>query len=662
MPEREADERPIIITALKVGQTANDAPATVTVILPGTLSRSTTLPNSGTLAREVTGLSVTGVGEGLNRLFLRGVGDSPFNGFGQDSVAILFDEARLTYDAPDPGLSLLDIARVEILEGPQGPLYGTGALGGIVKIVPNAPDPSKIAGAIDVGLSTVADGDIGGDLSAMINLPISGGVGAVRAVVYTQAQPGWIDNADGRSDINRSRMRGGRIAVLWKPDRDWSFTLAAAFQGSNAPDSQYVDGGLGPLERPARMAERRDTDSQLLSATVRGKIGAIDLTSVTALSRFEVAADYDATPLAATLGTIGATRARDDRAYSVLDQEVRLEAGVDDRWKWLAGASFLHASTSARVTLRDTVGERDQLTLDRSVTEAALFGEARYTFSSRLSAGLGFRAFYSVVDDEGGETKAPTGDRRRTVRLVPSATIGWKPAEKTNLYVRAASGYRPGGIGFDPDTANQKFRGDRIDTLEVGAKHGGTASGLTITAFVSRWLDVQADVLRSDGLVATRNIGNAGNFGIELSAHQMIGRTRLAASAIAQRSRLDGGNDSIDDRRLPVVPDLAIRASVEHPVALLGWEGNGSLGLRYDGATHLSFDPTLDRRIGQRWTLDSSLSLGRGPWTLAIEGDNLLNSHADSFGFGNPYRLTDQPQSTPLRPRSLSIRIGRRFP
>ncbi|MEP7317052.1 MAG: TonB-dependent receptor plug domain-containing protein, partial [Sphingomicrobium sp.] len=384
--ERESDEQPIIITALKLGQTANDAPAAVSVFLPGALSRSTTLPNSGTLAREATGLSVTGVGEGLNRLFLRGVGDSPFNGFGQDSVAILFDEARLTYDAPDPGLALVDIARVEILEGPQGPLYGTGSLGGIVKIVPNAPDPSKIAGAIDSGLSSVADGDVGGDVSAMINLPVFNGDGAVRAVIYGQTQPGWIDNAGGRSDINQSRMRGGRIAALWKPSNDWNITFAASLQASNAGDSQYVDGGLGPLQRPNRMAEGRDTDSQLLSATVRGKIGSIDLTSITALSRFEVVADYDATPLAATLGTVGATRARDDRAYSLLDQEVRLEGRVDDRWKWLAGTSFLNASTKARVTLRDTLVDKEQLKLDRSVMEVALFGETTYAFSSLLSA------------------------------------------------------------------------------------------------------------------------------------------------------------------------------------------------------------------------------------------------------------------------------------
>ena len=53
----------------------------------------------------------------------------------------ILGDIRLTYNAPDPDLRLYDIDSVEVLEGPQGTLYGAGSLGGIIRSVPKAPDP-----------------------------------------------------------------------------------------------------------------------------------------------------------------------------------------------------------------------------------------------------------------------------------------------------------------------------------------------------------------------------------------------------------------------------------------------------------------------------------------------------------------------------------------
>ena len=90
-------------------------------------------------ARSV-GFSSTHLGSGRNKLFIRGIADSSFSGPTQSPVGVYFDDVRTGYNGADPDLKLVDMHSVEILEGPQGTLYGSGALGGIVLLRPNKPD------------------------------------------------------------------------------------------------------------------------------------------------------------------------------------------------------------------------------------------------------------------------------------------------------------------------------------------------------------------------------------------------------------------------------------------------------------------------------------------------------------------------------------------
>ena len=83
--------------------------------------------------------------------------------------------------------------------------------------------------------------------------------------------------------------------------------------------------------------------------------------------------------------------------------------------------------------------------------------------------------------------------------------------------------------------------------------------------------------------------------------------------------------------------------------------------MRYVGATHLSFDPILDRRTGNYVVVDASITATRGNWSVAIVGDNLTNSSADTFAFGNPYRVRAIPQHTPIKPLTVGVTLGRKF-
>src|SRR3546814_1055849 len=110
------------------------------------------------------------------------------------------DLIRLSYNAPDPDLRLYDIDNVEILEGPQGTLYGAGSLGGIIRVVPKAPDPRAMTVQAIAGLSITQHGDPGGDIAAIANLPVGEDGHALSLVGYMLTAGGYIDHQL-RSDV-----------------------------------------------------------------------------------------------------------------------------------------------------------------------------------------------------------------------------------------------------------------------------------------------------------------------------------------------------------------------------------------------------------------------------------------------------------------------------
>ena len=659
-------EPEIIITARKRVEALSQAPATVRVVDARHLQSAMGVPGTADAADQDAALTVAQLGSGASRLFLRGIGDAPLNGFNQASVAVLFDDARLTYDAPDPDFALVDVDRIEILEGPQGPLYGTGALGGIVKIEPNKPDLSHTSGLVRAGGAALDDSGLSNFQSGFVNLPLATDRLGLRMVAYRALDAGWIDNAGSRHNANSELLVGGRVAVRWRPAVDWTVDLASAIQSRETRDSQYVDGDLGPLNRPARLREPRDSDIKLASLSIEGPLGALRLTSQTAISHQELVTSFDATPLAPVLGTVGATRVRDDRRYSVFDQEIRLSNDSDGPIAWLGGLSVLKASSNGRITASDALTSVPMLRLDRSILETAAFGEITARLTRALSASAGARLFYNDVEEEGATNSGSGMKARGVVRPSASADLNWTPRPGRQFYLRVATAYRPGGLNVVPEAVPRTYAADHLVTAEAGTRllvAGGVA--LDVTAFASRWRHVQADELLSNGLVATQNVGNGENLGVDGELRWAIQPgSSIDVSFLAQTARLDSTADSpieVDDRRLPVVPHLAIRAHYSRKFQIGAVSGEVRAGAHYTGATHLSFDPLLDRRTGGFLTFDAGLDLATGPWSLAITGENLGNSTEDSFAFGNPYRILFAPQRTPLRPRAIGFQITRKF-
>lgn len=649
----------IVVTGRKQVENLATVPAALSVYAPS-VDRTRDAAASGTreVAASIPGLSITNTGPGANRLFIRGVADSPFAGFNQSTVAVLLDDSRINYDAPDPDLRLVDVDRVEVLEGPQGPLYGTGALGGVYRVVPNGPDLIRSSGSIGVTLNGIEQAGIGGDVQAVVNLPVARDYLAIRAVGYQATTPGWISDIGLRNHANAARIAGGRLTARAAPGGGWTIDLGGVAQSINVEDSQYVDRDIEHLARRVAIAEPRSTDFTMVFQHTKGAIGTVTVDASSSVSWHDIDSRYDASASAAAFG-IAAPAAYDEaRRYSVFDQEVRANGALGPRLSWLVGISYLSAASAVTGTIAP-LGEtgRPVLDLRRTISEAAAFAQATYALGGGVKAEFGARVYDNVADDELTDRSAMGSGHLRFVGFSPSVAVSWQPSDGRLIYLRYGSAIRPGGLKA---TGDGRYDADTLDSIELGSRmvFAGGRIRLDGSTFAGTWREVQSDYLLPDGLIASHNVGDARLVGGELSLHWRIqAGWRVSFSGIAQHARLVStttGARLPEDTRLPVVPDIAGTLTTTHEFPLFGWRAAARGSVRVTGPTRLSFDSGLDRHTPAFAELRAGLSASHGAVTAHLTVDNLANARADTFAFGNPFAIRSTSQFTPLQPRTVS--------
>lgn len=653
----------IIVTAQKRPQWLRDVPLSVSVLSFAQLAQSRT-PSSRDISLDLEGLAMTNMGPGRNRQFIRGVADSPFNGLSQSTVAVQMDEARVTFNAPDPDLRLIDVDRVELLKGPQGPLYGSGALGGIYHIVTRKPDFEGISGSIRLSAEAVQHGQQGSGAEGVINLPLVEDRLAVRATGYRFVNGGWISNSGAKQGSNSAETVGLRLALRWRPADGWAVDAGFALQDINSRDSQYVTASDDTLRRENAFAEPTDNDFKLWHGTITGPIGALELTSAT--SYVDHGFDYilDASDASAAFDLTGPVRFEDQRHYSVFNQELRLASSGQNHW--LAGLSYLQATTRGGAQVSDDSGATQPVeSYDRRVIEYAAFGEGRLQIVDRLNLTLGARLFHSIAQDGTGDAPATTPVRISKTILSPSASLSLDLGGRGLLYLRYARAMRPGGLAPADMAASRQFDADELSTIDFGIRRSSDDDRFSLSAslYHTRWDEIQSDYLLSNGLVSTRNAGRGAIFGGEITTQWTIGNGfTLSAGGSAQSARLTRAADGVelDDRRLPIAPTLTGRIALAKSFMLSGdWHGQAAIQANYIGKARLSFDDDLDRSMGNYTVASANAELSRAAWTLGVRMDNLLDVRGDSFAFGNPFSIRAARQYTPLRPRTLMLSVAR---
>ena len=339
------------------------------------------------IASRVAAVSTTHLGSGRNKLFIRGIADSSFTGPTQSTVGQYLGDLRLSYNSPDPDLRLSDLASVEVLEGPQGTLYGSGSLGGIVRLVPNAPDLGRLEASAMLGGSITAHGRPGTDAGAVLNLPLAEDRAGLRVTADGEIQGGYIDKPlDARSNVNRNRIGSARGSLRFALDESWTVDLIGVLQATRGDDSQYADRFGPPLQRSSRAVEGYRADYDQSQVVVSGRIDDVRLRSSTGLAHQELSERYDAT-LPGEPERLFVQRNR-TRMFA---NETRAWVPLGEHTGWILGSSY----TRNRTRLRRELGAPDQPLPATGVTnrseEFTLYGEASLRITPALVGTLGGR-------------------------------------------------------------------------------------------------------------------------------------------------------------------------------------------------------------------------------------------------------------------------------
>jgi outer membrane receptor protein involved in Fe transport len=201
-------------------------------------------------SRQVAGLNVQTSTPGQNTIVFRGVSDG--GGFLVDpTAAIYLDEQPMSLTSAAPDIYPVDLARIEALAGPQSTLYGASSQSGAIRVITNKPDPSEFTANIGGGLSSTSGGGTGYQVDGTVNIPLSDSV-AIRLSGFSARDAGYIDsvlgttgsrsgllprdsiaggqktNADAvADDINETEWMGGRAAIRWLINDNWTATAGS---------------------------------------------------------------------------------------------------------------------------------------------------------------------------------------------------------------------------------------------------------------------------------------------------------------------------------------------------------------------------------------------------------------------------------------------------
>ncbi len=466
-PAARADDgqlEEIVVTASKRESTLEKTSISITA-LSGADIQNRGFSDLDSLLKTIPGVSMRTSGPGMTEFEMRGIAS---NGGNSPTVGFYFDETSLTAPAatnegkivisPD----LYDLNRIEVLRGPQGTLYGSGSMGGTIKLVPNAPNPAAFDTSGEVKFTDTNRGGFGHGENAMVNIPFWDQKAAVRLVGSYSYEPGFIDRvviAPGQFPLpgglvngpygsyytTRGDVTSAPVAAVYHHANDVEKTSVRASALFNVVDGltvapsyfyqklrsngfPYIDSppDRNAFYQPFDTAERYSDEFWLGALSIKYRTDSVEISSATSYwSRHEpltqdTAESWTTYLLPPTVGigvtgftsgngNLGKSYAIEDNKSHQTSEELRLSSVGDGRLKWLVGYYYSDFVSPWDITFpsetgasNPNIGTNNLFTYltPFKIRQQSIFGELTYNITEPFSVTVGARRFHydSTVD------------------------------------------------------------------------------------------------------------------------------------------------------------------------------------------------------------------------------------------------------------------------
>ena len=625
----------IVVTANRREQNIQDVAASIQV-LDGQLINQLGAADFGDYLTAISAVGMTRSGSGSVKVGMRGVS----NVIGTESgvsdstsaVGLYLNDVPIQGSGPLPDLALYDVQRIEVLKGPQGTLYGEGAMGGAIKMILNSPEFDVFSTRAEGGFSVTEDGGANYEVKGALNLPLIDDRMAGRLAASYRDNAGFIDNTrTGEDDVNSSTTLNVRGLLDWSLTDALSVEFLALHQEFDQDDFDEVVAGLGALETNLAEDQYNQVDFDLFAVTVKYAFEGAELVSTSSYWTNDRQHFYRAPavgyllnftlegmglPPISPFDAQGFTLFLEQQAFT---QEMRLSSMGNERIDWTVGAFYRSAKqdSTGYDTVVDIQSVNDAIQaagsfppnaifdssyvfesrVDEEFEQTALFGEVDIGLTDKLDLKLGVRGFKEDLDlFQRGEAPnlvaldfeflgIPNPDIR-TANAEDDGVIGrfglsYRLSDENMLYALVSQGFRSGGPNHNSGLSGTEvpalFSSDSLINYELGAKTSWLDGLLVANASVYfiDWSDVQVQVMGA----TTPYKDNAGEAEVRGGELQLIAaptdRWQLGLNLGLLRSELTSLAPGVIGRvgsELPNAPETTGSAYVQYgwPLGALG--------------------------------------------------------------------------------------------
>jgi len=687
----------VTVTATRRREPIRDVPLRVEVLSAEAMEQT----GANSLADYVGGLPGVDVktdgGPGRGSVTMRGVSNGEQQiatvGMYVDDVAFGSSSAFVHGGVQALDLSLLDLNHVEVLRGPQGTLYGAGAMGGLLKYVTNEPDTSTFSGKVGLGVRTTQDGGVGHTENVVLNVPLATDVAGLRVSAFNDHDGGFI-SATGLAagdKTNAGNTRGARAVLLLEPMSKMKVRLAATTQdikrdGTDTVDYDATTGKTlyGDLARQLATREPYTVKTRLYSADVEYDFGFARVNAIASEQRLDMATAQDATAL---LGASAAAFdfARLDNTISLRKKTQELRAtSARGTVEWILGVYHdEEVGSVGQLLWAQLAGHGASMDLQSNAQpstyrETAVYGDLTWNITAdwSLTGGARFarnKQHYSIVGAGPLDSDNHSNDESKTYL----ATLRYSLDKTSSVYLRAASGYRPGGpnppaldgtLQVIPNTPTS-FNHDTLWSYELGYKADLLDKRLSLETALYQidWNDLQQPTALGVSTIVT-NAGKARIRGFELATrYQASSEWELNGSLTFTDPKLSEDAPSLGPAgsRLPNVARTAVTAGARYLFSISGNASYAGVNVRYVGQRNAGFDmagSSVPNFSMPAYTLlDAQWGVTFGRWQLSTFVRNLTNKRA-ILGADTALTAFGLPlHATVAQPRTIGANLSVNF-